>query len=127
MARPTGFSETAQAKAAGSPTSTAVTKLADTAASWMPQQVAEFWTQSLSEMARAPWPASGLAKDAWDYWVDSCQRTVLFWDVMRKRGNQAIEHYQGGKPPVLVFDYELVDRRPHARAAGQLHAAPHQA
>ena len=37
-----------------------------------------------------------------------CQRTVLFWDVMRKRGNQAIEHYQKGKPPVLVFDYELV-------------------
>ena len=56
----------------------------------------------------APWPASGFAKDAWDYWVDSCQRTVLFWDVMRKRGNQAIEHYQKGKPPVLVFDYELV-------------------
>ena len=33
---------------------------------------------------------------------------ILFWDVLRKRGNQAIEHYQKGKPPVLVFDYELV-------------------
>jgi pimeloyl-ACP methyl ester carboxylesterase len=33
---------------------------------------------------------------------------VLFWDVLRKRGNQAIEHYKAGKPPVLVFDYEMV-------------------
>jgi pimeloyl-ACP methyl ester carboxylesterase len=63
---------------------------------------------SVPETNKAPWPASGFTKDAWDYWVDACQRSVLFWDVMRKRGNQAIEHYQKGKPPVLVFDYELV-------------------
>jgi pimeloyl-ACP methyl ester carboxylesterase len=50
----------------------------------------------------------GFAKDAWDYWVDSCQRGVLFWDVLRKRGNQAIEHYRAGKPPVLVFEYEMI-------------------
>ena len=43
-----------------------------------------------------------------EYWVDACQRTVLFWDVLRKRGNQAIEHYKAGKPPVLVFEYEMV-------------------
>ena len=36
------------------------------------------------------------------------QRQILFWDVLRKRGNQAIEHYKAGKPPVLVFDYEMV-------------------
>jgi hypothetical protein len=33
---------------------------------------------------------------------------VLFWDVLRKRGNQALEHYRQGKPPVLVFDYDLI-------------------
>jgi pimeloyl-ACP methyl ester carboxylesterase len=71
-------------------------------------QTTEAEAGSRPETGKAPWPASGFAKDAWDYWVDSCQRTVLFWDVMRKRGNQAIEHYQQGKPPVLVFDYELV-------------------
>jgi tellurite resistance protein len=52
--------------------------------------------------------AGGLASDAWEYWVDACQRQILFWDVLRKRGNQAIEHYRAGKPPVLVFDYETV-------------------
>jgi pimeloyl-ACP methyl ester carboxylesterase len=77
---------------------------AEEAAKWM----AKAWTGTLPGTGRVPGPASGLAKDAWDYWVDSSQRTVLFWDVMRKRGNQAIEHYQKGKPPVLVFDYELV-------------------
>jgi pimeloyl-ACP methyl ester carboxylesterase/tellurite resistance protein len=82
--------------------------LAEAAARWMPEQVAEAWTESLAEMSKAPWPASGLTKDAWDYWVDSCQRTVLFWDVLRQRGNQAIEHYKAGKPPVLAFDYEIV-------------------
>ena len=81
---------------------------AEAAAKWMPEQVAKAWTGALPEVSRAPRPASGFGGDAWDYWVDSCQRTVLFWDVMRKRGNQAIEHYQKGKPPVLVFDYELV-------------------
>ncbi len=45
---------------------------------------------------------------AFDYWIDACQRTILFWDVMRKRGNIALEHYREGKPPVLKFDYETV-------------------
>jgi hypothetical protein len=50
----------------------------------------------------APWQA------AWEYWTDAAQRTVLFWDVMRKRGNQFLEHEEMGKPPVLVFEHEMV-------------------
>jgi hypothetical protein len=50
----------------------------------------------------APWHA------AWEYWIDAAQRTVLFWDTMRKRGNQFLEHEQKGKPPVLVFEHEMV-------------------
>ena len=46
--------------------------------------------------------------EALAYWVDACQRSILFWDVMRKRGNIALEHHRGGKPPVLAFDYETV-------------------
>ena len=46
--------------------------------------------------------------EALEYWVDACQRTILFWDVMRKRGNVALEHHREGKPAVLVFDYETV-------------------
>jgi poly(3-hydroxyalkanoate) synthetase len=97
-----------QAKAASSSTTAPFAGFAEAAARWMPEQVAEAWTESLAEMSKPPWPGSGFTKDVWDYWVDSCQRSILFWDVMRKRGNQAIEHYQEGKPPVLVFDYELV-------------------
>jgi len=42
------------------------------------------------------------------YQVDSWQRAVLYWDVLRQRGNQYLEHEATGQPPVLTFDYELV-------------------
>ena len=42
------------------------------------------------------------------YMMDSWQRAILYADVMRQRGNQFIEHYEAGKPPVLVFEYDLV-------------------
>ena len=88
--------------------------LAEAVARWLPEPAATAWTESVSQMAKAAAPASGsapavgLAKDAWDYWVDAWQRSILFWDVLRKRGNQAIAHYQAGNPPVLVFEYEMV-------------------
>ena len=43
-----------------------------------------------------------------DYVTDSMQRSVLFWDVLRKRGNIMIEHYEQGKPPLLAFEHEMV-------------------
>jgi pimeloyl-ACP methyl ester carboxylesterase len=46
--------------------------------------------------------------DVQAYWVDTIQRSILFLDTLRKRGNQYAEHYQAGKPPVLSFDYEVV-------------------
>ncbi|MEJ2156598.1 MAG: DUF3141 domain-containing protein, partial [Desulfobacteraceae bacterium] len=46
--------------------------------------------------------------DTWDYWIDRTQRTILFWDVLRKRGNAYLDHFEAGQPPVLVFDYEMV-------------------
>jgi pimeloyl-ACP methyl ester carboxylesterase len=42
------------------------------------------------------------------YLLDAWQRLVLTWDVLRERGNQTIERARSGKPPVLVFDYEMV-------------------
>ncbi|MDF2767003.1 MAG: hypothetical protein K0S81_3999 [Rhodospirillales bacterium] len=101
----------AAAAAGGEPSSAATAPfagLAEAAARWMPVPVAEAWTESLAEASKVRWPAPGAANEASDYWVDACQRSVLFWDVLRKRGNQAIEHYKAGKPPVLVFDYEMV-------------------
>ncbi|MEM6486743.1 MAG: DUF3141 domain-containing protein [Pseudomonadota bacterium] len=43
-----------------------------------------------------------------EYWIDAAQRTVLFWDVMRERGNQFVEHTAQTVPHVLDYDYTLV-------------------
>ena len=56
----------------------------------------------------ALWPIPNAALAATDYFTDAWQRTILTWDVLRERGNQYIEHEKSGKPPVLVFDYEIV-------------------
>ena len=68
------------------------------------RSLAEVWTDWWRPWMPpgAPWPA------AWDYWTDAAQRTVLFWDVMRKRGNAFLEREEQGKPPVLVFEHEMV-------------------
>jgi pimeloyl-ACP methyl ester carboxylesterase len=42
------------------------------------------------------------------YGVDSAQRSILFWDTLRQRGNNFLEHERQGLPPVLRFDYEIV-------------------
>ncbi|HLS17023.1 MAG TPA: DUF3141 domain-containing protein [Paenalcaligenes sp.] len=43
-----------------------------------------------------------------EYWLDAQQRSALFLDILRQRGDQFIEHTQAGKPPVLVFEHECV-------------------
>ncbi len=43
-----------------------------------------------------------------DYFVDAAQRTVLFWDVLRRRGNQYREHIKETAPHVLNYEVELV-------------------
>ncbi len=43
-----------------------------------------------------------------DYVIDAAQRTVLFWDVMRARGNQYVEHTAQDAPHVLSYDFEPV-------------------
>jgi pimeloyl-ACP methyl ester carboxylesterase len=62
--------------------------------------------------------AASISPTAWPAYVtDALQRSVLFWDTMRQRGNNFLEHERARKPPVLVFDYEmLVDGRKLARA-----------
>ena len=48
------------------------------------------------------------ADAAISYGLDASQRAILFWDVMRKRGNIYLDHRAKGQPPVLVFDYETI-------------------
>ena len=43
-----------------------------------------------------------------EYVTDAAQRWVLFWDVMRQRGNQYREHLAETAPHVLEFSVELV-------------------
>jgi pimeloyl-ACP methyl ester carboxylesterase len=43
-----------------------------------------------------------------DYWIDAAQRTALFLDVLRRRGNQYREHTARTAPHVLSFDFEVV-------------------
>ena len=45
---------------------------------------------------------------AMEYGVDAAQRTVLFWDTMRQRGNQYREHLAETAPHVLDYEVELI-------------------
>src|SRR3954466_3702688 len=56
---------------------------------------------------KAASPANPLAP-ALEYFVDAAQRTILFWDVMRERGNQFKAHQEEAVPHVLEFAAELV-------------------
>jgi len=57
-----------------------------------------------------------MLKSAIEYSTDAAQRTVLFWDVMRQRGNQYREHMAETTPNVLDYKFELiVDGRKLAR------------
>ena len=45
---------------------------------------------------------------AMEYGIDVAQRSVLFWDVLRQRGNQYREHMAENAPHVLDYKVELV-------------------
>src|SRR5882724_6598796 len=53
-------------------------------------------------------PGMQLAQQAFDYWTDACQRSVLFLDVMRQRGNNYFERAGEQVPNVLHFRFEPV-------------------
>jgi pimeloyl-ACP methyl ester carboxylesterase len=56
-------------------------------------------------------PALTAALDPWAgyrYAVDLAERSVLFWDTLRQRGNTFVDHARHGLKPVLHFGYELV-------------------
>ncbi|MFC5429417.1 DUF3141 domain-containing protein [Paraburkholderia denitrificans] len=48
------------------------------------------------------------AQPLYEYLFDAWQRSVLFFDVLRERGNQTHLHEQAGMPPVLRFEYEVI-------------------
>ena len=60
----------------------------------------------------APAPAKPAAveslRDAGDYGFDLWQRTILFWDTLRQRADNMLEHERAGLPPLLDFKYETI-------------------
>ena len=67
----------------------------------------------LTESPQTPWEAWSRG---YEYLTDAAQRSILFWDTLRQRGNNFVEHTRAGLPPVLHFDYEtIVDGRKLAR------------
>lgn len=53
-------------------------------------------------------PMSGLTASAVEYMIDAGQRSVLFLDIMRRRGDQYQEHIAQTAPNVLHYRAELV-------------------
>jgi pimeloyl-ACP methyl ester carboxylesterase len=62
-------------------------------------------TAGLTANPMLPWQ---IAVGSAEYAVDFAQRSVLFLDTLRQRGNNFVEHERQGLPPVLHFDYEMV-------------------
>lgn len=55
------------------------------------------------------WPfVSEVGAEIGAYQRDVWERTILFWDTLRKRADNMIAHERAGKPPLLDFDYELI-------------------
>ncbi len=42
------------------------------------------------------------------YLVDAGQRSILFWDTLRQRGNQYLAHMSSEVPHVLQYDFDLI-------------------
>jgi hypothetical protein len=55
-----------------------------------------------------PFPAFEPIASTAEYLVDAAQRSVLFWDVMRQRGNQYKAHEAEAAPHVLDYPVELL-------------------
>ncbi len=65
---------------------------------------AAFLEQTPAVFAAAATPSL----DAWSYWVDAWQRSLLFLDVMRQRSERYEEHAAKEAPHVLKFECDLV-------------------
>jgi len=52
------------------------------------------------------------SENPWQAWAsyvtDAAQRSVLFWDILRERGNIYLEQVKEGNPPLLAFKWEII-------------------
>lgn len=52
--------------------------------------------------------SQNLVHAATEYVVDSWQRSIVFADTLRQRGNTYLHHLHTGQPPVLSFPYTVI-------------------
>ncbi len=57
------------------------------------------------QILQDPW---NRGREWWEYSVDLAQRSIVFWNTLRERGDNWVAHEKAGKPPVLHFEYEVV-------------------
>ncbi|MFH1081646.1 MAG: DUF3141 domain-containing protein [Pseudomonadota bacterium] len=62
-------------------------------------------TENMTKQGKSAWK---WIDDVFAYGVDAAQRSAIYMDILRKRGNTYIEHLRSGQPPVLVFNYEMI-------------------
>jgi pimeloyl-ACP methyl ester carboxylesterase len=72
------------------------------------QRVKQAYEAQLADLKANPALPWQMWANGAQYGVDFAQRSILFWDTLRQRGNNFLEHERKGLPPVLHFDYETV-------------------
>ncbi len=82
-----------------------------TAAEQFGQRVKDAAGEAVGDKGPEGRPGLMAAFNPWSfqhYAVDAFQRSILFWDTMRQRGDNFLERASKGSEPVLHFDYETV-------------------
>lgn len=81
------------------------------AAGQFSQRVKDAASEAVGDKGPEGSPGPMAAFNPWSfhhYAVDAFQRSILFWDTMRQRGDNFLERASKGPEPVLHFDYETI-------------------
>ena len=80
------------------------------------ERLTKAYQDNTADLMQKPLDAADVWSPWYQYATDFAQRSILFWDTLRQRGNKFVEHTHAGLPPVLHFAYEtIVDGRKLAR------------
>ncbi len=80
-------------------------------------RMASAWEKYLNATAGAAraWTETGVPATPLDFWRDATtyasdfvQRSFMFWDTLRQRGDNWLQHEEAGKPPLLAFETEMI-------------------
>ena len=74
------------------------------------QRVQTAYKQAIESARHLSWT------EPYYYGVDFLQRSILFWDALRRRGNDYVERVNHGAKPVMKYQYDLIaDARKFAK------------